>query len=181
MAAPRIDLDPADVIEWLLDRGYVETTESASHPYRIAVNEDDSMPFTITFLTKKLSERFGNNKLRSLNRKSWRRELMKCIDEYQIQYEDQHTRANYHWEFKPTLKKYLEQKLGIDLDLLHQHDRAARNSKGNGGMRYTSYFNQAKLRYGEEKALKLFLRYFKRRMEDLDKDCRNGRPHKAVI
>lgn len=181
MGAPRINLDPADVIDWLLDRGYVEPTESAIHQYRIAVNEEDSMPYTITFLTKKLSEKFGNNKLRSVNRKSWKRELMKCIDEYQIQHEDQHTRANYHWEFKLTTKKYLEQKLGIDMDILHQHDREARNTKGSGGMRYTSYFNQAKGRYGEAKALQLFRKYYERRMEDLDRDCRNGRPQRALI
>lgn len=181
MSGKKLSLDSSDVLCWLLDRGYVEPTSSANAPYRIAVNEEDSLPFTITFLSKKLSERFSKVKLRSINRKSWKRELMKCIDEYQIQYDDQYTRAGMHWDFKPTIKKYLEQKLGIDLDALHEHDRAARNAKGNGGMRYTSYFNQQKGRYGEERALILFKRYFNRRMQDLYRDCRNGRPKRAMF
>jgi hypothetical protein len=81
------------------------------------------------------------------------------------------------WEFRDTTKKYLEQKLGIDLDALHEHDRKYR-SKHKGGMRYTSYFNQQKGRYGEERALLLFKKYFDRRMEDLSKDCRAGKPRR---
>ena len=180
MPQKKLTLDPAVVLEWLIENDYVESTSSANAPYRLATSETDFMPYTITFLTKKLSERFSKTKLRSTHRKVWKRELYRCLDEYQIQYVDGYTRSNYHWEFKTTTKKYLEQKLGINLDAIHEHDRRQRHER-KGGVRYTSYYNQAKGRYGEEKALKLFLKYFNRRMEDLDKDCRNGRPRRRKI
>ena len=178
MAAKKIEIDPDDILCWLLESGYVEQTNSASNPYRIAINEDDNLPYSITFLSKKLSERYCSTKLRSTNRKVWKRELFKCLDEYQIKYVDKETRGSMYWEFRENTKRYLERKLGIDLDAIHECDRNHRKDH-KGGMRYTSYWNQSKGRHGEEKALKFFKRYFDRRMEDLNKDCRNGKPWKA--
>lgn len=180
MPAKKLSLDPDVVLEWLLDRGYVEPTSSANAPYRIAVSENDFLPYSITFLTKKLSEHFCRTKLRSSNRKVWARELRKCFDEYCIKYDDRGTRGSMYWDFKETTKIYLEKKLGIDLDDLHEHDRQYRHNH-KGGMRYTSYFNKQKGRYGEERALQLFRRYFERRMEDLNKDCRKGKPRRAIF
>jgi hypothetical protein len=177
MAATRLNLDPDVVLEWLLDRGYVEHTSSANAPYRIAINEDDFLPYSVTFLSKKLSERFSKTKLISTHRRVWCRELLKCFDEYQIKYDDKGTRGSMFWEFRDTTKKYLEQKLGIDLDAIHEHDRKYRNEH-KCGTRYTSYWHQQLKRYGEERALQLFMRYYERRMEDLNKDCRKGRPQR---
>lgn len=172
MAAPRISLDPDVVLEWLLDRGYVETTESASRPYRIAVNDEDSMPYSITFLSNKLSQKFSKTKLIAINKKVWKRELLKCFDEHGIRYDDKGTRGNMHWAFEMTIKKYLEMKLHIDLDQIDEFDKIHRNKRG---MRYTSYWHQQLKRYGEEKALKLFRRYFERRMEEITVDLRTKR------
>ena len=176
--AKKLSLDPDDVLEWLLDRGYVEPTSSANAPYRIAVNENDFLPYSITFLSKKLSERFSRTKLIATHRKVWRRELLKCFDEFQIQYDDKGTRGSMYWYFRDTTKSFLERKLGIDLDAIHEHDRQYRNEH-KGGTRYTSYWHQQLKRYGEERALQLFLRYYERRMEDLNKDCRKGKPRRA--
>ena len=178
MPRKRLTLDPDVILEWLLDRGYVEHTGYAEHPYRIAINEDGYLPYSITFLSNRLSERFSNTKLRSTNRRIWRRELYKCFDEYQIKYLSKGTRGSLYWEFHETTKKYLEKKLGIDLDELHQHDSENRN---NSGMRYTSYWHQQLKRYGEERALKLFERYFHKRMENLDRDCRHGKQQRSVF
>ena len=174
MPAKRLNLDPDDVLEWLLDRGYVEPTESASNPYRIAISEDDFLPYSVTFLSKKLSERFCRSKIkiRSTNRKVYRRELYKCFDEYQIKYDDKGTRGSMYWEFRDTTKKYLEQKLNIDLDPIAEYDRAHRKK---GGTRYTSYWHQQLKRYGEERALQLFRRYYERRMQELSVDLRTKR------
>jgi hypothetical protein len=178
MPAKKLSLDPDDVLEWLLDRGYVEPTESASHPYRIAVSEDDFLPYSVTFLSKKLSERFSKTKLIATHRKVWRRELLKCFDEYQIKYDDRGTRGSMYWEFRDTTKKYLEQKLHIDLDLIHEFDRRYRHEH-KGGMRYTSYFNREKARYGEERALEKFRKYYERRMQDIATDMRTKRLPKS--
>ena len=172
MPANRLSLDPDVVLEWLLDRGFVEHTESAIHPYRIAVNEDDFLPYSVTFLSKRLSERFSKTKLIATHRKVWRRELLKCFDEFQIQYDDRGTRGSMYWEFKDTTKKYLEQKLHIDLDLIAEYDKAHRKK---GGTRYTSYWHQQLKRYGEERALQLFRRYYERRMQELSVDLRTKR------
>ena len=180
MSRKKITIEPEDVLEWLLDNGLVEPTESASHPYRIAISEDDFIPYSMTFLTNKLSDRFSKRKIRSSHSKSWSRELRKCFDEFQIKYDDRGIRGNYHWEFKETVKRYLERKLCIDLDAMHEHDRLMRAS-GKGGMRYMSQFSKLKKVYGEEVALKLFKKYFDRRMQDLDKDCRKGKPRRADI
>lgn len=178
MGAPRINLDPDDILEWLLDRGYVEPTESAIHPYRIAINEDDFLPYSVTFLSKKLSERFSRSKtkIRSTNRKVYRRELYKCFEEYGIHYDDRGIRGSMYWEFRDTTKKFLEQKLNIDLDLIAEYDRAHRKK---GGTRYTSYYHQQLKRYGEDKALQLFRRYYERRMQELSVDLRTKRLSKS--
>jgi len=174
--AKKLSLDPDVVLEWLIENNYVEETSSANAPYRIAVRENDFLPYSITFLSKKLSERFSkrNMKIRSTNRKVWRRELYKCFDEYQIKYDDKGTRGSMYWEFRETTKIYLERKLGIDLDALHEYDRHHRHEH-KGGMRYTSYFHQQKGRYGEERALEKFRRYFDRRMKELSVDLRTKR------
>ena len=174
MPAKRLSLDPDVVLEWLIENNYVEETSSAIHPYRIAICEDDYLPHSITYLTKKLSERFSRSKtkIRSTNRKVYRRELYKCFDEYQIKYDDKGTRGSMYWEFKMTTKKFLEQKLNIDLDLIAEYDRAHRKK---GGTRYTSYWHQQLKRYGEERALQLFRRYYERRMQDIATDLRTKR------
>lgn len=176
--AKKLSLDPADVLEFLLDNDYVEPTSSAIHPYRIATSEDDFLPYSVTFLSKKLSERFSMSKIkiRSTNRKVYRRELYKCFDEYQIKYDDKGTRGSMYWEFRDTTKKFLEQKLNIDLDLIAEYDRAHRKK---GGTRYTSYWHQQLKRYGEERALQLFRRYYERRMQDIATDLRTKRLPKS--
>ena len=178
MPAKKLSLDPDDVLEWLLDMGYVEHTSSANAPYRIAINEDDFLPYSITYLSKRLSERFSRSKtkIRSTNRKVYRRELYKCFDEYQIKYDDKGTRGSMYWEFRDTTKKHLEQKLNIDLDLIHEFDRAHRKK---GGTRYTSYWHQQLKRYGEERALLLFKKYYERRMQDIAADMRTKRLSKS--
>jgi len=176
--AKKLSLDPDDVLEWLLDRGYVEPTSSANAPYRIATSENDFLPYSITFLSKKLSERFSKTKLIATHRKVWRRELLKCFDEHGIRYDDRGTRGSMYWEFQDTTKKYLEQKLGIDLDAIHEHDRQYRNEH-KCGTRYTSYWHQQLKRYGEERALQLFRRYYERRMEDIATDMRTKRLPKS--
>lgn len=178
VSAKRLSLDPDVVLEWLLDNNYVEETSSASHPYRIAVNEDDFLPYSITFLSNKLSQRFSNTKLIAINKKVWKRELYRCFDEYQIKYDDKGTRGSMYWEFMETTKKYLEQKLNIDLDLIAEHDRAYRRVH-KGGTRYTSYWHQQLKRYGEDKALVMFKRYYDRRMEDITADMRTKRLTKS--
>ena len=178
MAAHRINLDPDVVLEWLLDNNYVEETSSASNQYRISVNEDDYLPYSITFLSNRLSKRFSKNKLIATNKKVWKRELFKCFEEYGIHYDDRGTRGNMHWEFKMTTKIYLEQKLHIDLDLIHEFDRRYRREH-KGGIRYTSYYHQQLKRYGEERALQLLRRYFDRRMQDIATDLRTKRLSKS--
>lgn len=180
MPAKKLSLNPDDVLEWLLDMGYVEPTSSANAPYRIAVSENNFLPYSITFLSKKLSEHFCKSKIkiRSMNRKVWRRELYKCFDEYQIKYDDKGTRGSMYWEFMETTKKYLEQKLNIDLDLIAEHDRAYRRVH-KGGTRYTSYWHQQLKRYGIDKALVMFKRYYDRRMEDITADMRTKRLPKS--
>lgn len=172
MPTPKINLNPDDVLDWLLSSGYVEPTSTPSHPYRIAISEDDYMPYSITFLSKALSGAFSKNRLRSKNRKVWRRELYRCLDEYQIQYYDKWTRACMHWEFQDTIKKFLEQKLGIDLDQLNNYDRTHRRG---GSMRYTAYFNRMKFKYGEQVAIDRFRKYYERRMKELSVDLRTKR------
>ena len=181
MPTKKLTLDPDVVLDWLLDRGFVEHTESASHPYRIAINEEDNLPYPMTYLTKKLSERFGNMNMRSSHRKCWNRELLKCFDEYQIKYEDRGTRGNMHWEFKMTVRKWLEQKLGIDLEIVDQYDLNHKSNSNRGGKRWQSYWRGLKRKYSEEDALKFFKIYFDRRMIDPSKNLKMGRKAKRLI
>lgn len=181
MATKKLTLDPDVVLEWLLDRGFVEETSSPSQPYRIAINDEDNLPYSLTYLTKKLSERFGNMKMISTRRKCWNRELVKCFDEYQIKYEDRATRGNMHWEFKMTVRKMLEQKLGIDMEIIDDYDRKHKSSSNRGGKRWQAYWRGLARKYSEEDALRFFKIYFDRRMIDPSKNLKMGRKAKRLI
>lgn len=180
MATKKLTLDPDVVLEWLLDRSFVEPTESPSQPYRIAINDEDNLPYPMTYLTKKLSERFGNTKMRASHRKCWNRELVKCFDEYQIKYEGRGTRGNMHWEFKMTVRKWLEQKLGIDLEIVDEYDRNHKSNSHRGGKRWQSYWRGLSRKYSEEDALRFFKIYFDRRMIDPSKKLCKGRKGKLL-
>ena len=181
MATKKLSLDPDVVLEWLLDRGFVEETSSPSMPYRIAINEEDNLPYPMTYLTKKLSERFGNTKMSSTHRKCWNRELVKCFDENLIKYDDRGTRGNMHWEFEMTVRKWLEQKLGIDLEIVDEYDRNHKSNSDRGGKRWQSYWRGISRKYSEEDALRFFKDYFDRRMNDPSKNLKVGRKAKRLI
>lgn len=181
MPAKKITLSTDYVLEWLLDRGYVEHTGYAEHPYRIAINEEDYLPYSITFLSNKLSERFSNTKLKSTNRKIWKRELYKCFDEYQIKYLSKGTRGSMYWGFQETTKKYLEKKLGIDLEIIDDYDCNHKSNSHRGGKRWQSYWRGLSRKYSEEDALRFFKVYFDRRMIDPSKNLKMGRKAKRLI
>ena len=180
MPTKKLTLDPDVVLEWLLDRGFVEETSSPSQPYRIAINEEDNLPYPMSYLTKKLSERFGNKKMRSTHRKCWNRELIKCFDENLIKFEDRGTRGNMHWQFQMTARKWLEQKLGIDLEIVDEYDLAHKSDPLKGGKKWQSYWRGLKRKYSEEDALRFFKDYFDRRMIDPSKDLKSGRKGKRL-
>lgn len=180
MPTRKLTLDPDVILEWLLYRGFVEETSSANHPYRIAINEEDNLPYSLTYLSKKLSERFGNMKMISTRRKCWHRELLKCFDEYQIKYEDRATRGNMHWEFEMTVRRILEQKLGIDMEIIDDYDRKHKTSPNRGGKRWQAYWRGLARKYSEEDALKFFKDYFDRRMIDPSKNLKMGRKGKRL-
>jgi hypothetical protein len=180
--AQRALIIPAEsALEYLLENGYLEETDSYPK-YRIAMNPDTFRIYTITELANTLAKKFHINKFKSnaAHKKPYLRELYKCLNEYQIQYEDRVTKANEHWQFKMTERKMLEQKLGIDMEVIDEYDLHHKKGSAIGGKRWQSYWRGLKKRYKLEDALKFFKEYFDRRMIDPSKKLCKGRKGKLL-
>ena len=181
MAQKALIIPPESALEYLLENGYLE--ETGSYPmYRIAMNPDTFLIYSITELSNALAKRFHINKFKSnaVHKKPYLRELYKCLNEYQIQYEDRVTKANEHWQFRMTERKWLEQKLGIDLEVVDTYDLHNKGSASAGGKRWQSYWRGLKKKYEMEDALRFFKDYFDRRMIDPSKRLRVGRKGKLL-
>ncbi len=159
-----IEIDPDWLLEWLIERGYVEKTSSAFTPYRIATDTDTDRPYTITDITKSL-KRSLNRPGRSGHNKPLCRELKKCFDEFNISYLSIHDHAQLCAEMKFSKIKEIEEKFGIDLDPLNADERRKI------GVVYNRYLKK----FGREDGLKAVYLYAQRRLQNLGKDLRNGR------
>lgn len=176
MAQKALIIPPESALEYFLENGYLEETDS--YPmYRIAMNPDTFRIYSITELANALSIGFsvGRSRSRAYHRKPYLRELYKCLNEYQIQYEDRVTKANEHWQFKMTERKWLEQKLGIDMEVIDEYDLHNKGNAHQGAKRWQAYWRVLKNRYSEEDALRFFKEYFDRRMIDPSRNLSVGK------
>ena len=181
MAQKALIIPPESALEYFLENGYLE--ETGSYPlYRIAMNPDTFRIYSITELSNALSIGFHvcRSRSRASHKKPYIRELYKCLNEYQIQYEDRVTKANEHWQFKMTDRKWLEQKLGIDMEVVDEYDLHHKKCPSIGGKRWHSYWRGLKKRYEIEDALRFFKEYFDRRMIDPSKKLCKGRKRKLL-
>ena len=181
MAQKALIIPPESALEYFLENGYLE--ETGSYPlYRIAMNPDTFRIYSITELSNALSIGFhvGRSRSRASHKKPYIRELYKCLNEYQIQYEPRVTKANEHWQFKMTDRKWLEQKLGIDMEVIDEYDIHHKKGPAIGGKRWQSYWRGLKKRYEIEDALRFFKEYFDRRMIDPSKNLCKGKKRKLL-
>ena len=181
MKQKKLIIPPESAVEYLLDNGYLEETDS--YPmYRIAMNPDTFRIYSITELANALSIGFsgGRSRSRASHKKTYLRELYKCLNEYQIHYDDRVTKANEHWQFKMTDRKWLEQKLGIDMEVIDEYDLHNKKGSATGGKRWHSYWRGLKKRYELEDALRFFKDYFDRRMIDPSKKLCKGKKGKLL-
>ena len=170
MGQKALIIPPESALEYLLENGYLEETDS--YPmYRIAMNPETFRVYSITELSNGLSKGFcvGRSRSRSYHKKPYLRELYKCLNEYQIPYDDRATKANEQWQFKMTDRKLLEQKLGIDMEDIDEYDLHHKKGPSIGAKRWQAYWRALKKRYSEEDALRFFREYFDRRMGDPSK------------
>lgn len=181
MAQKALIIPPESALEYFLENGYLEETDS--YPmYRIAMNPDTFRIYSITELSNALARKFHirDFSTSAIHKKPYLRELYKCLNEYQIQYEDRVTKANEHWQFKMTERKWLEQKLGIDMEVIDEYDLHNKGSAHQGGKRWQSYWRGLKKKYKLEDALRFFKDYFDRRMIDPSKKMCRGRKGKLL-
>ena len=181
MPQKKLIIPPESAVEYFLENGYLEETDS--YPmYRIAMNPDTFRIYSITELANALSIGFsgGRSRSRASHKKTYLRELYKCLNEYQIRYDDRVTKANEHWQFKMTDRKWLEQKLGIDMEVIDEYDLHNKKVRATGGKRWHSYWRGLKKRYELEDALRFFKDYFDRRMIDPSKKLCKGKKGKLL-
>jgi hypothetical protein len=182
MGQKRLDIPPESALEYLLENGYLEETDS--YPmYRIAMNPDTFRIYSITELTCALTKKFHFKSFipKSSHNKAYERELYKCLNQYQIQYDDRLTKCNEHWQFKLTERKKLEDKLGIDLEIVDEYDLNHKGNSRRGSKRWQAYWRGLKRKYSEEDALRFFKIYFDRRMKDPSKNLKMGRKAKRSL
>lgn len=182
MPQKRLDIPPESALEYLLEYGYLEETDS--YPmYRIAMNPDTFMIYSITQLTYALTKKFHFKSFipKSSHHKAYERELYKCLNQYQIQYDNRLTKCNEHWQFKMTERKKLEAKLGIDLEIVDEYDLNHKGNSRRGSKKWQAYWRGLKRKYSEEDALRFFKDYFDRRMKDPSKNLKTGRKAKRLI
>ena len=182
MAQKRLDIPPESALEYFLENGYLEETDS--YPmYRIAMNPDTFRIYSITELTRALTKKFHFKSFipKSSHNKAYERELYKCLNQYQIQYDDRLTKCNEHWQFKMTERKKLESELGIDLEIVDGYDLNHKGNSRRGSKRWQAYWRGLKRKYSEEDALRFFKIYFDRRMKDPSKNLKFGRKAKRSL
>lgn len=160
----KISINPDWLLEWLIERGYVEKTESAFSPYRISTNPDTDRPYTITEIVHSLS-RSLNRPGRSCHNKPLCRELKKCFEEYNISYMSLQDHAIMCSEMRYDRLKELEEKTGVNLDPLSPDERR----------KVSVNFSMTIRRVGKEEALKRMRLYVQRRVEHLGEDLRRGK------
>ena len=181
MAQKALIIPPESALEYFLEYGYLE--ETGSYPmYRIAMNPDTFRIYSITELANALARKFHIREFSTsaIHKKPYLRELYKCLNEYQIQFDDRATKANEHWQFKMTERKWLEEKLGIDMEVIDEYDLHNKGSAHQGGKRWQSYWRGLKKKYELEDALRFFKDYFDRRMLDPSKKMCRGRKGKLL-
>lgn len=146
------------------------------------MNPDTFRIYSITELTRALTKKFHFKSFipKSSHNKAYERELYKCLNEYQIQFDDRLTKCNEHWQFKMTARKWLEHKLGIDLEIVDEYDLTHKVDSRRGSKRWQAYWRGLKRKYSEEDALRFFKEYFDRRMQDPSKDLKVGRKGKRL-
>lgn len=149
----KINIDPDWLLEWLIDCGYVEKTESAFSPYRIATNSDTDRPYTITEIVQHLRRAIGNC-TRSSHSRPFNRELKKCFEEYNISYMTLQDHALMCTEMRYDRLKEIEEKTGVNLDPLSPDERR----------KVSVNFSMAIRRVGKEEALKRISLYVQRRL-----------------
>jgi arsenate reductase-like glutaredoxin family protein len=163
----KIDIDPDWLLEWLIDRGYVEETDSAFSPYRIATNPETDRPYTVTSIVKSLRT-YKKNLARSDHSRPFCRELKKCFDEYHITYMSLTDHALLCMELKPNRLKELEEKLGVNLDPLSKVERK----------RLSVLYSRNLKSVGKDEAMKRMYLYIQRRLNNPGADLRRGKVQK---
>ena len=163
----KIDIDPDWLLEWLIDRGYVEETGSAFSPYRIAINPETDRPYTVTSIVKSLRT-YKKNLARSDHSRPFCRELKKCFDEYHITYMSLTDHALLCMELKPNRLKDLEEKLGVNLDPLSKVERK----------RLSVLYSRNLKSVGKDEAVKRMYLYIQRRLKNPGSDLRRGKVQK---
>ena len=182
MSQKALNIPAESALEYLLYNGYLEETDS--YPlYRIAMNPDTFRIYSITELADALSIGFrvGRSRSRAYHKKPYLRELYKCFNEYQIAFDDRVTKANEQWQFKMTDRKFLEEKLGIDMEVIDEYDLCHKKGRSVGAKRWQAYWRVLKNRYSEEDALRFFKEYFDRRMIDPSRNLSVGKRAKLSL
>lgn len=160
----KIVLDPDWTLQWLIDCGYVEKTDSAFSPYRIATDPSTNRPYTVTGIVKSL-RMYKRNLSRSNHSRPFCRELKKCFDEYNITYMTLFDHCMLCNEMKPNRLKELEEDLGVNLDPLSKDERR----------KVSIIYSKHKKAVGKEEAQKRLYIYIQRRLKNPGGDLRTGK------
>jgi len=166
----KIVLDPDWTLQWLIDCGYVEKTDSAFSPYRIATDPSTDRPYTVTGIVKSL-RMYKKNLSRSDHSRPFCRELKKCFDEYNITYMSLLDHSMLCNEMRPNRLKELEEDLGVNLDPLSKDERR----------KVSIIYSKHKKAVGKEEAQKRLYIYIQRRLKNPGKDLRSGKVGKYEV
>lgn len=166
----KIVLDPDWTLEKLIEYGFIEKTNSAFHPYRIATNPDTDRPYTVHLMESTLRKIIGTTN-KSTHCKPYERELKKCFREYNISYFSLTDHAVMMSHLRPNRLLELEAELNISLDPLSKDERR----------KVSILFSKNIKAVGREEALKRMYLYINRRLQNLGKDLRNGKVGKYQV
>lgn len=170
----KIVLDPDWTLERMIEYGFIEKTDSAFHPYRIATNPDTDRPYTVHMMQSTLRKIIGTtnkSKNKSNHCKPYERELKKCFREYNISYFSLTDHAVMMSHLRPNRLLELESELNLSLDSLTKDERR----------KVSILFSKNIKAVGREEALKRMYKYINRRLQNPGKDLRNGKVGKYEV
>lgn len=161
MRGQRTDVTNEEVLQILLDRGFIEESNGI-HRYRVACDPDQLKPYTVHHIALRIGRILGYS-----GTTTSRKLIKKVAKEFDIEILSGHDQVRLLWDLQDTAQKFLEEKLNIDLSLIDY--KRWRSNWGSIRRKIRSG------KYTMEDGLAMFNDYYNRMLTGT-KDARLGKP-----
>lgn len=164
MRGHRTDVTNDEVLQILLDRGFIEESNGI-HRYRVSCDPDLLRPYPLYQIARSIARTLGYSARSSSKASS--NKIKEVAREFDIEIITRFDQNQLRWDLQETAQKFIEEKLNIDLSLID-----FRRWRSNWG----GIYRKIKAgKYTMEDGLAMFNDYYNRMLTGT-KDARVGKP-----